>query len=155
MRRIMNMFEYANNFIVYIDGASKGNPGPSSCGIVIKNSDGETMLTISQPIGIATNNQAEYRALIEALKFLLCQGRKYSHIVICSDSEVLVKQLNGLYQVKNLILQDLYNISKELISSFKDLTLVKIPREQNKEADKAANNAITPDYLESCRMRGG
>ncbi len=125
-------------FELYCDGASSGNPGNSGIGFVIKR-NGKTLLTHEQYIGKTTNNVAEYTALLEGLKKLKELGA--NRVRIFSDSELLTKQLNGLYAVKSPHLKKLYNEAKKLLESFADFSVMHIPREQNREADRLARSA--------------
>ncbi len=130
--------------VIWVDGAARGNPGPASIAAIIKGEDGEILARISQRIGITTNNQAEYQALIAALEKAISLGIR--HVYVNSDSELMVKQLNGKYRVKNAHLKPLYQKVIQLQSSLETFTIRHIPREQNREADKLANKAFdTPD----------
>ncbi|HTZ11848.1 MAG TPA: ribonuclease HI family protein [Candidatus Margulisiibacteriota bacterium] len=124
---------------IYIDGASKGNPGPSGIGVVICRGK-ETIRNISTYIGNTTNNVAEYTALIHALQEALIL--KAESLKINTDSQLLHRQLNRTYKVKspNIIL--LYNQATHLISGFKQVAINNIPRENNRGADKLATAAI-------------
>ncbi len=124
---------------VYIDGASKGNPGPSGIGVVIC-LHGETVKNLSAYIGNATNNIAEYTALIYALQEALIL--KAQVLTINTDSELLCKQLKKEYRVKSPNIVGLYNQALHLISAFKKVSINNIPREDNKGADKLATQAI-------------
>jgi len=124
---------------LYIDGASKGNPGPSSVGVVICK-DKETIKNVSTYIGEATNNVAEYTALIYALQEALLL--KAEAIKINTDSQLLYRQLTGSYKVKNSNISNLFNQAALLISGFKQVSIKNIPREQNRGADKLANLAL-------------
>ncbi|MBP7216439.1 MAG: ribonuclease HI family protein [Candidatus Omnitrophica bacterium] len=124
---------------LYIDGASKGNPGPSGIGVVLCN-DGETIKNISSFIGEATNNVAEYTALIFGLQEALLL--KAQSVTIKSDSELLCRQLNKTYKIKNPRLLGLYNQAVHLIAGLKHVSITHIPREQNSGADKLANLAV-------------
>ncbi len=123
---------------IYSDGASSGNPGPAGIGAVVI-VDGKKE-TLSEYIGTTTNNVAEYTALIRALE--LAQKRGVREVEIFLDSELIVKQLNGQYRVKNKGLQPLYKRVKTLLSRFKVLGIRHIPREENKEADTLSKRAI-------------
>ena len=125
---------------IFTDGVARGNPGEGGFGVVIKASDGSILEEIGGYIGITTNNFAEYTALVIALKSLL----KYQadKIAIYSDSELMVRQLNGLYKVKNEGLLPLYQEAKRLTSMFKNVIIYHIPRGKNKEADALANKAV-------------
>ena len=96
--------------------------------------------TISQSIGRATNNQAEYRAIIAALEHAIRLGA--NQVDIWSDSELMVRQIKGLYRVNNADLKPLYQQVKQLLSQLEDYTITHIPREQNREADRLANAAL-------------
>lgn len=128
-----------NSIEVYIDGASKGNPGPSGIGVVIcKN--GRTLRNISSYIGNATNNIAEYTALIHALQEGLILNAQ--SVKVNSDSELLCRQLNREYKVKSPHIVSLYEQALRLSSAFKEFSIRHIPRENNRGADKLANLAI-------------
>ena len=124
---------------IYIDGASKGNPGPSGIGVVICR-NGETIKNVSNFIGNTTNNVAEYTALIYALEEALML--KAESIKINTDSQLLYRQLKKLYKVKSPNIVGLYNQALRLFSAFKEITLKNITREENKGADKLATKAI-------------
>ncbi|OGO24849.1 MAG: hypothetical protein A2144_04045 [Chloroflexi bacterium RBG_16_50_9] len=126
--------------IIYVDGAARGNPGPAAIGATIRDERGNLISSISQRIGITTNNQAEYQAIITALKTAIGAGAKY--VELKSDSELVVKQLKGIYRVKNLDLKALHEQVRQLIASLKDFSIIHIPREQNTGADKLANQAL-------------
>ena len=116
--------------IIHADGASRGNPGQAAIGATIKDSEGRLLASVSQPIGMATNNQAEYRAVIAALKEALKLGAAEADIYL--DSELVVKQVNGSYRVRNAALKPLYLKVKELAASFKGFRISHIPRRQNR-----------------------
>ena len=126
--------------IINTDGASRGNPGPAAIGATIKDERGKLIATISQPIGETTNNQAEYRAIIAALGKVVSLGA--SQVEIRADSELVVRQLIGRYRVKRASLRPLYQRAGQLLSQVESFTITHVPREQNKEADKLANNAL-------------
>jgi ribonuclease HI len=126
--------------IAYADGASRGNPGPSSYGAVVFDADGKELHTVSQAIGRSTNNQAEYRGAIAALEAALGLGAK--EVELRMDSELVVRQLSGRYKVRNPALQKLHNRIQYLRHQFDRVQLVHVPREQNKVADGLANRAL-------------
>ena len=126
-------------FEIYIDGASKGNPGPSGIGVVICRGQ-EVVKNISCYIGRATNNIAEYTALIYALQEALLL--KAETIKIKTDSQLLARQINKVYKVKHVNIVGLYNQATHLLSGFKEVSIENIPREQNVGADKLATEAI-------------
>jgi len=124
---------------IYIDGASKGNPGPSGIGVVICQGR-EVIKNISVFIGNATNNIAEYTALVYALEeALLLKGQE---LIIRTDSQLLARQLNKEYKVKDINIAVLYNKSVHLLKGFRKALVHYIPREENKGADKLATLAI-------------
>jgi ribonuclease HI len=126
--------------VIKTDGRSQGNPGPAAIGATIKDEQGKLIAFISQSIGQATNNQAEYKAIIAALERAIMLG--VDQIDIRSDSELVVEQVNERYRVKNLALKPLYQQVKLLQSKFKSFTITHIPRQQNKEADGLARKAL-------------
>jgi ribonuclease HI len=125
---------------IHIDGASRGNPGPAGIGVAIYAPDGILRERIHQGIGQATNNVAEYRALLAALERAAALG--IADLEICSDSELLVRQLQGRYQVKHPGLKPLYAAARERSAGFRHFTIRHVPRELNKEADALANQGI-------------
>ena len=124
---------------IYIDGASKGNPGPSGIGAVICR-DGQTIKNISSFIGNTTNNVAEYTALIYGLQEALILNAE--SIKINTDSQLLYRQINKIYKIKNPNILGLYNQVSHLISAFKKVSINYISRKFNRGADKLANQAI-------------
>lgn len=124
---------------IYIDGSSRGNPGPSGVGVIIYDNK-RVIEKVSSYIGRATNNISEYKALILALQY--AKRVESESLTIFSDSELMLNQINGRYIVKDKVLKMLYNEAKELINGFRDVALLHIPRECNKEANKLANQAI-------------
>lgn len=124
---------------IYIDGSSHGNPGPAGVGIVI-HQNSRPVKNIHKYIGEATNNVAEYTALIYSLQEALILGIK--DLVIKSDSELLVNQLKGSYKVRNLNLRTLYEEFMHLKDGFEKLKVEFIGRKDNVQADKLANKAI-------------
>jgi len=127
------------SFEIYIDGASRGNPGPAAIGVIIS-CQGIVVKNISAYIGESTNNVAEYTALIYALEESLLQ--KADQLDIKTDSELLFKQINGNYKVKNATLKIHFDKAKHLLTGFKKVTISYIPRSENKGADKLANMAF-------------
>ncbi len=124
---------------IYIDGASRGNPGKAGIGIAIYDDKGELIKEISQGIGISTNNVAEYTALLFALQegsILDCK-----EITVYTDSELLYKQIKGEYKIKNDILRILFYLAKHLITGYEKFRIEHINRESNKAADKLASQA--------------
>ena len=126
--------------VIFTDGAAEPNPGPAAIGVTIKDKRGKLITLISQRIGRATNNQAEYRAIIAALEEAVRLGVK--QVDIKMDSELVVKQINGEYRVKKATLKPLYQQVKQLQGSLEGFTITHIPRRQNTEADNLANKAL-------------
>ncbi len=126
--------------VIFTDGAAKPNPGPASIGAVIKDEQGRLITSLSQAIGRTTNNQAEYQAIIAALKRAL--SLEASHVDLRSDSELVVNQIKGQYRVKKASLRPLYLKVAQLASQFESFTITCIPREENEEADRLANLAL-------------
>ena len=126
--------------LIFTDGGAEPNPGPGAIGVVIQNQQGETIATISRSVGTVTNNQAEYMAVIAALEKALSLG--YDDVEMRADSELIVRQINGRYKVKNTALKPLYQKVVELQSQFKSFTISHIPRNLNKEADRLAGEAV-------------
>jgi ribonuclease HI len=129
-----------NTVIIHTDGASRGNPGPAAIGVTISDSDGRRLATISRRIGLTTNNQAEYRAIIAGLEKAIELGAR--RVVVASDSELMVKQLQGLYKIKNVGLRSLYQEVVRLIGALESFDITCIPRERNAAADALANKAF-------------
>ena len=130
--------------LIYTDGASRGNPGRAGIGVVLR-SDGALLGTIKAYIGIRTNNQAEYEALIAALKKARELGSRRLHIF--TDSQLLANQVNGLWKIKDPTLRGLYEKARSLMRDFDSVTVTHVRRDLNKEADRLANEAID-DYID-------
>ncbi len=124
---------------IYTDGASRNNPGEAGAGIFITR-DGMPIKKIARYLGITTNNIAEYTAALIGLEHAVML--RASKVKLCADSELLVKQLNGQYKVRNEGLKPLYAKVKELIAKMDTVEVQYIPRAMNKEADALANKAI-------------
>ena len=125
---------------IYTDGGARGNPGPAAAGGVILAEDGTILEELSEYIGTATNNVAEYRALALTLRRAKVLG--CSHVVVHMDSELIVRQLNGIYKVKDAKLLELYAEVRKLLREFSGWEVVHIPRIQNKLADELVNAAL-------------
>lgn len=125
---------------LYCDGASKGNPGPAAIGAVLYNEDGSAASQISKAIGNTTNNVAEYKALIAGLQKAHELG--IENLSVFMDSELAVKQIKGIYKVKNAGLKPLYQEAKALIMKFDSFEIGHVLRDKNKEADRLANEAL-------------
>lgn len=126
--------------IMFTDGGSRGNPGPSAIGIVIKNTQNESIREIGKYIGEGTNNEAEYTALVEGLTML--NNMHFDEADCYLDSELVVKQLNGSYKVKNSRILVFWKKIKELEKSFKAVNYSHVTRDKNKTADLLVNEAL-------------
>jgi ribonuclease HI len=124
---------------IFTDGAARGNPGPAGIGVVIR-TDKEVLLEVADYIGKTTNNVAEYMALIRGLEEAIDMGERSAEVF--ADSELIVKQVLGEYQVKNEGLAPLYYNVKSLIKKFKHFSINHVPREENEHADKLSNKGI-------------
>lgn len=138
-------FESRNNppahyLIAHSDGGARGNPGPAGYGVVIKDESGRKVAALSDYLGHQTNNFAEYQGLIAALEYAREHGPKALKVI--SDSELLVRQIKGIYKVKNPTLQDLHARAKELIAQLDWFSIGHALREHNQEADRLANDAM-------------
>jgi ribonuclease HI len=121
----------------YIDGGARGNPGPAGYGVRVEDADGNLIEELYAPLGITTNNVAEYNGLLAALKWAVDHGHRDVHIR--SDSELLVKQMRGEYKVKNEGLQPLVARARLLLMELGDVRFEHVRREMNKEADRLSN----------------
>lgn len=122
------------------DGGARGNPGPAGIGIVLEAPDGEVVAEVAKGIGHATNNVAEYQALLEGLE--LAAGRGVRELDVFSDSLLMVEQMKGRYKVKNPGLQPLHARARRLVGSFDRVRFNTVRRELNKAADALANQAM-------------
>ena len=130
----------AHYLVAHSDGGARGNPGPAGYGVVIQDQSGKKLAQLSEYLGHQTNNFAEYQGLIAALEYALQHGPKALKLI--SDSELLVRQIKGIYKVKNATLQDLHGRAKELIAQLEWFSIGHALREHNTEADRLANQAM-------------
>jgi ribonuclease HI len=140
-----HLFESRENppthyLVAHSDGGARGNPGPAGYGVVIKDESGRKVAGLSEYLGHQTNNFAEYQGLIAALEYAIEHGPKALKLI--SDSELLVRQIKGIYKVKNATLQDLHGRAKELIAQLDWFSIGHALREHNTEADRLANQAM-------------
>jgi len=126
--------------VIYADGAARGNPGPAAIAAIIKDEQGRLITNISRRIGTATNNQAEYRAIIAALEEATRLGAR--EVDIRSDSQLVVKQISGGYRVRKPALKPLYHRVKQLQRQLQGFTITYSPRQQNTEAHNLAHLAL-------------
>ncbi len=126
--------------VAHSDGGARGNPGPAGYGVVVQDESGRKVAVLSEYLGHQTNNFAEYQGLIAALEYALQHGPKALKLI--SDSELLVRQIKGIYKVKNATLQDLHGRAKQLIAQLDWFSIGHALREHNQEADRLANEAM-------------
>jgi ribonuclease HI len=126
--------------IAHCDGGARGNPGPAGYGVVLQDPSGNKVAHLSEYLGHQTNNVAEYQGLIAALEYAIAHGPKALKLI--SDSELLVRQIKGIYKVKNAVLQDLHGRAKELIAQLEWFSIGHALREHNRDADRLANEAM-------------
>ncbi len=129
-----------SHVIIKFDGASRGNPGPAGIGVIIEDEEGNIIDKICKSIGKATNNQAEYRALIASLEAAI--SLNVASVDIRSDSKLVVEQIRGNYKLREPKLKPLYNRACQLLSSFQSYTIKWVPREENQEADKLIDSVL-------------
>jgi ribonuclease HI len=127
-------------FLAYVDGASRGNPGPASYAVILQAPDGTTKFEIGKYLGRATNNVAEYYALITALDY--ATSEKIARLRVRSDSQLLVRQMEGRYKVKSPELRPLHERAQKLARGLAYFAIEHVPREENREADALANVAL-------------
>lgn len=127
-------------WVIHADGASRGNPGPASVGAVIYDDSGRELHAVSQRIGRATNNEAEYRAAIAGLEAALALGAK--DVELRMDSELVVRQIDSRYKVRNPSLRKLFGRVKDLQWRFASFQVSHVRRERNRRADQLANEAL-------------
>ena len=130
----------AGGFVLFTDGGSRGNPGPSAAAFILADPDGRTVHAAGHHLGRATNNVAEYQALVLGLTEAL--GRGVRELTVCSDSEFMVRQINGQYKVKSPGLKPLYGAATELIARFDRVDVQHVRREQNVPCDTIVNRCL-------------
>jgi ribonuclease HI len=143
----LSMSELDDEWLVMVDGAARGNPGHAGCGAVILDGNGTVVKELSRYLGHTTNNVAEYEALLMGLEALLQLGKKRARVQ--SDSQLLVRQLNREYRVKDEKLKTLFHRAVALLSQFEVYRILHVPRELNKLADRLANKGIDDAIKES------
>jgi ribonuclease HI len=126
--------------VIYVDGASRGNPGAAGIGISLQDPAGAELATVSRPLGRTTNNRAEYTALVEALK--LAKEQQFEGVEIRADSQLMVRQMTGQYQIRDQFLKGLWEEAQRLSKQFSSFVIAHIPRDENDRADELANQAL-------------
>lgn len=128
------------HLVAHIDGGARGNPGPAGYGVFVQDQDGKKVAALSEYLGRQTNNFAEYQGLIAALEYTVQHGPKALKVI--SDSELMVRQIKGIYKVKNPTLKDLHARATQLIRELEWFSMNHALREHNREADRLANEAM-------------
>ncbi len=126
--------------VFHVDGGSRGNPGPAGYGAMVRDPAGATIAELSEFIGIATNNVAEYRGLLAALEY--AKAHQARGVKVYCDSELVVRQMQGVYKVKSPDLKPIFDQVKRLASGFPRFSIHHVPRERNADADRLANLAM-------------
>ena len=132
-----------DELVVYTDGGARGNPGPAAIGAVVFDPSSDppaVVATVSERIGVTTNNVAEYRAVIEGLKAALAVGAR--RVVLRADSQLVIRQLEGRYRVKQAHLRLLFEEARALLDEFPEVELTHVRREENTDADALVNAAL-------------
>ncbi|HKW51292.1 MAG TPA: ribonuclease HI family protein [Candidatus Eisenbacteria bacterium] len=132
---------------MHTDGAARGNPGPAAIGVVVEDESGHTVYESSRTLGVHTNNEAEYLAIIAALQYLREIRAKAADFYL--DSELVVRQLNGRYKVKEPRLQSLHGQATMLLNAVPMHTIQHVPRKENARADALANEALDAEGLDA------
>jgi ribonuclease HI len=130
----------AEYLVAHIDGGARGNPGPAGYGVVIEDQAGRRLAGLSEYLGHRTNNYAEYRGLLAALDYAVAHPPRALQVI--SDSELMVRQIKGIYKVRNAALLELYQQAKQKIRQLEWFEIGHVLREHNREADRLANEAM-------------
>jgi ribonuclease HI len=126
--------------VVHVDGGARGNPGPAAIGLVVSSPDGDVLEEVAEPIGVATNNVAEYRALLRGLERARALGA--SEVEIVNDSELVARQLTGAYKVKHPAMKPLHAEAIAALREFDSWGVRSVPRADNARADQLVNEAL-------------
>jgi ribonuclease HI len=126
--------------VLHVDGGARGNPGPAAIGVVVSNPEGEVLDEVAETIGVATNNVAEYRAVLRGVERARALGA--TDVEIVNDSELVAKQLTGAYKVKHPAMKPLYAEAIAALGSFDAWRVRSVPRAQNARADELVNQAL-------------
>ena len=125
---------------VNVDGGARGNPGPAAIGVVVRNDDGAVVEQVGETIGEATNNVAEYRALLRGLELASAHGA--TEVELIGDSELVVRQVEGRYKVKHAAMKELHAEAKKALAGFDSWSIRHVKRAQNADADRLVNEAL-------------
>jgi ribonuclease HI len=126
--------------VVHVDGGARGNPGPAAAGAVVSTIDGDVLTDAAEPIGVATNNVAEYRGLLLGLR--LARELGASEVQVVNDSELIAKQVTGVYKVKHRDMKPLHAAALQALGAFDRWSIRSVPRAQNADADALVNQAL-------------
>jgi len=137
----------------YIDGGARGNPGPAGYGVLLQDHSGRRVAALSEYLGHQTNNFAEYSGLIASLDYALAHD--WRALKVISDSELMVRQIRGIYKVKSPALQELYAKAKQLIHKLDWFEIQHVLREKNREADRLANEAMDRGHGKQIQSQSG
>src|SRR5882672_5024484 len=130
-----------------IDGGARGNPGPAACGVVIRNAKGEVLAELGEYLGLQTNNFAEYSGLLIALEYAIAE--KHPSLKVLSDSELLVRQMQGRYKVKSPGLIELYERAQTMVRKLQHFSIEHVLREYNRDADRLVNKVLDSQEKDS------
>ncbi len=126
--------------IVNVDGGARGNPGPAAIGVVVRDGDGAVLEEVGEKIGEATNNVAEYRALLRGIELAAARGA--TELELIGDSELVVRQVEGRYKVKNAGMKELHAEVKKALAGFDSWSIRHVRRAENADADRLVNEAL-------------
>lgn len=131
---------------LHADGGARGNPGPAGIGAVLEDESGKVVGEIAEGIGATTNNVAEYKALIAGLQLALVKG--FTELDVCLDSELVVSQVTGAWKIKKDTLRQLAVEARGLMNRFEEISIRHVPREENADADRLANQGMDAAQLD-------
>ncbi len=126
--------------VLHVDGGARGNPGPAAIGVVVSTPEGEQVARYGEKIGETTNNVAEYRAVLKGLE--LAAGYGARHVQVVNDSELVARQLSGVYKVKHPAMLELHGLATAALEQFDTWTIESVPREHNVDADTLVNEVL-------------
>lgn len=127
-------------FTVNVDGGARGNPGPAAIGVVLRDADGQVVEAVGETIGATTNNVAEYRALLRGVELAAAHGA--TDLELIGDSELVVRQIEGRYKVKNAGMKELHAQAVAALADFDNWSIRHVKRAQNADADRLVNQAL-------------
>jgi ribonuclease HI len=132
--------EAHSQLVLHVDGGARGNPGPAAIGVVISTPDGDRLASHGEKIGETTNNVAEYRALLKGLE--LAAGLGARHVLVINDSELVARQVSGVYKVKHPAMRELHHLAMAALAGFDSWKIESVPRASNADADALVNEAL-------------